>query len=148
RFDIVIDSLFVLYPDWFLKSDYVDTGHHAVVFVFQIVTMKQVAPTKPAPTHDHIDLLTVIEGNGIFPSAFMSTRRATIAAEDLKRREVGVSRMDHGEERGKAAIDEAPHLDVTQLWVCVDAIRIKRFSVDQPMHARRQAELRCSVKDE
>src|SRR5215469_7769870 len=110
RFDIVIDFLLVLSSDWFLKSGHVDTGHHAVVFVFQVVTMKQVASAKAAPTHDHIDLLTVIEGNGIFPSAFMRPRWAAIPAEDLKWREVGVSRMHHGEEGGKAAIHQAPHL--------------------------------------
>jgi hypothetical protein len=80
-----------------LDLDNVDTRHHAVVFVFEVVAVKQVAPTEAIPTHNHVDLLSGSDRYSVFPSALLTTWRAAIAMKNLKWNEMGVDRVEHVE---------------------------------------------------
>src|SRR5215510_7607366 len=129
-------------------SGHVDTRHHSVIFVFEIVTMEQVTPTITAPLYDDVDLLAFADRDCVLPSALMAERRAAIPAENLKRREVRVDWMKHGKYAEETAIHEAPNFDFAQSRIGVDARRIKPLAIDEPLYARRHAPPRLPPEDE
>jgi hypothetical protein len=110
--------------------------------------MEQVTPTITAPPYDDVDFLAVVDGDSVLPSTLMAERRAAIPVENLKRREVGVDRMEHGKYAEEAAIYEAPHFEFAQSRIGVDARRIKPLAIDDPLYARRYAPLRLAPEDE
>src|SRR5262245_509162 len=129
-------------------SGHVDTRHHSVIFVFEIVTVEQVTPTITAPLYDDVDLLAFVDRDSVLPSTLMAERRAAIAAENLKRREVRMDGMEHGKYAEETAVHEAPHFDFAQFRIGVDARRIKPLAIDDPLYARRYAPPRLSPEDE
>jgi hypothetical protein len=69
-------------------SSHIDARHHAVILVFEVVAVQQVTPAAAAPPDDHVNLLSVLDRDGILPSRFLSPWRAAVAPQDLERRKV------------------------------------------------------------
>ena len=106
------------------RSHDVDAGHHAVVLVFEIVTMEKVASLVTAPPHDDVHVFPVFDRNGVFPAALLPKRRAPVPAQYLEWREMCVHRMQH-RLSNKRSIHKAPELDLAESWLGVDAQRIE-----------------------
>src|SRR5262245_18195829 len=64
-----------------VRSDHVHSRHHAVILVLEVVTMQEVTAAVPVPADNHVDLLPVLDGNGIFPAVLLSQRRAAVAPQ-------------------------------------------------------------------
>src|SRR5215510_1840611 len=137
---------FTVFVFW-VGSGHIDTRHHAVIFVFEIVTMEQVTPTITAPLYDDVDILSFVDRDCVLPSTLMAERRAAIAAENLKRREVRVNWMEHGKYAEETAVHESPHFHFAQSRIGVDARRIKSLAIDDPLYARRHAPPRLPPED-
>jgi hypothetical protein len=54
------------------RSNDVHTSHHAVILVFEVMAMEQVAASISVPSDDDVDLFAVFDGNGILPSMLLS----------------------------------------------------------------------------
>src|SRR5262245_24274797 len=76
-------------------SNHVDTRHHGVVFVFEVVAMQQVPASMSAPSDDDLHFLAVFDGNGILPSRLLSQRRTPVPAQKLEGSQMGMNRMQH-----------------------------------------------------
>src|SRR5262245_3209204 len=110
--------------------------------------MEQVTPTITAPLYDDVDILAFVDLDCVLPPTLITARRAAIAAENLKRREVRVDGMEHGKYAEETAVHEAPHFDFAKSRIGVDARRIKPLAIDNPLYARRYTPPRLPTEDE
>src|SRR5215813_2235884 len=122
-------------------SDHIDARHHAVIFVFEIVAMKKIPSAVSPPAHNHLDDFIAINGDSVFPATLFGARRLPIPSQNLKRHEVSMNRMQHRAPT-KTTTYESPDLDIAQTGLCINALRIKGFSVDDPADTRWQRQRR------
>src|SRR5262245_11066252 len=100
-----------------------------------------------APTHNDLDDFIALNGDGVFPATLFGAMRLAIPTQYLKRHEVCMNRMHHRASE-KTTTDESPDLDNVQAGLCINPLRIKGLSIDNPANTRRQFERRPPSKYE
>src|SRR5262245_38297961 len=115
--------------------------------MFQIVAMQQIPSAITAPAHNDVDHFIAINGDSVFPSTLFGARRSAISSQYLKRHEVCMNWMQHRAAK-KATTDETPDLDIAKAGLCINAPRIKGFSIDNPADTRWKSQRRPSSKYE
>src|SRR5262245_9044313 len=121
-------------PEVHGDSNDIDTRHHAVILVFEVMAMEQIAASISGPSDDHVDLFAVFDGDGILPPLLLSQGRTAVPVQNLERSQMGMHGMQHrpAEER---TIHKPPDLDVAELRISIDSARVELFVVDHPSHA-------------
>lgn len=117
-----------------MLSDDVDSSHHAVVLVLDVVAVEQIATSVPAPAHDDLHLFAIVNCDRIFPATFLTERLPPVPGQHLERHKMGVNGMQHGSSQ-ESAIDKAPYLDVSEPGIRIDAKRIEGLAIDFPAYA-------------
>src|SRR5262245_9131898 len=134
-------------PEIHGDSNDIDTRHHAVILVFEVMAMEQIAASISGPSDDDVDLFAVFDGDGILPPLLLSQGRTAVPAQNLERRQMGMHGVQHrpAEER---TIHKPPDLDVAELRIGVDSARIELFVVDHPLNTRWNADGRSAAEYE
>ena len=117
-------------------SEDIDSGHHAVILVLEIVAVQQVPPLIAAPFHDHLNLFAILDSHRIFPASLAAERRTAVTAKDLERSQVYMHRMQH-RAANKGPIHKAPHFNVTKPGSGIDPHRVEHLIVNHPLHSGR-----------
>src|SRR4029434_4421613 len=74
-----------------MLSDDVDSSHHAVVLVLDVVAVEQIATSVPAPAHDDLHLFAIFNCDRIFPATFLTERLPPVPGQHLERHKMGVN---------------------------------------------------------
>src|SRR4051812_7015555 len=109
-------------------SDDPELGHHVVVFVLDVVTVKDVGAAKVDELHGDADGLVGPKRDDVLGTGLVGLGRSTVAVEHAELDEVRVNRV----QPAAGLVDEPPDLGAAEPGERVDAVGREQLVVDDP----------------
>src|SRR6516225_2020126 len=119
-------------------SNDIETRHHRVILVFQIVAMQHVAPAELLTRQQHHDFLAHVERHGVFPPSLMNQRWLAIALQNLEVGQMHMRRMWAAHKPYGCFVTEPPEFHLSEGDGRVNAVRIEALAIDRPDDRRWQ----------